>query len=103
MWNLVFAKDMKKWEKTHLEKKVQNDTDENITSHWTQITSLILVKVITKYIFASKKNIELGNFQVNIYIYIREPFIFTIISKNILQIYNLFASKYIQDLNFKSI
>ena len=35
-------KDMKKWEKTHLEKKVQNNnTDENITSHCTQITYLL--------------------------------------------------------------
>ena len=69
------------WEKTHLEKKVQINTDESITSHCTQITYLSLVKVRTKYIFASKNKIELGNFQVNTYIYIRKPFIFTIILK----------------------
>ena len=86
------------WEKTHLEKKVQINTDENITSHCTQITYLILVKVRTKYIFVSKNKIELGNFQVNIYFYIREPFIFTIILKKHFTIY-----LQVQDLNFRSI
>ena len=91
---------MKKWEKNHLEKKVQNNnTDENIASHCTQITYLLnFIQSQNKVHFASKNKIELENFQVNIYIYIREPFIFTIILKKHFTIY-----LHVQDLKFKFI